>query len=507
MISPSLEYLLARLDDLDQLHRDDASQIGCDGELQSFVREVFTHIGLIIRVQEIAERKRRHESLDLDALAEGNELATQILRQPRSQPPAAIAIDPNGLLKQLEQNLQALRKSHDDAEDPIRALARVSRMDWVFMQVAVYALSFGELPLALRDCVLKKIRLLPAHDLALLWSWINKELRGEDGIGSLDGISAAFETFPDLESAKGLIAGYIAIDKPRLLRARSLQGQTNYPLEVPGVAQVLGWTSPAELEHGSIAEEVFVQALVQATTHACTTYDLTANELAAHLQLTNANLLSNTQTLRAEVQQPGAFNRLRFQLRKLVRSADLLVTRDVPLTRHLLQYKLGLEILVAQHAREYSSKPETLLQKELCRFLIERNVMAVGTKFGSHETDLVTTNGGAQWVIEAKKITGSPTLSKFDRAIGQLRTYLDDHLGQAPFGILAIYNFTDCWISAPLERIGGRIQILAINLNKKHVSTRRRSIGIEPGNEGRLIRIVETGEVSPRATRGRRKKN
>jgi hypothetical protein len=204
--------------------------------------------------------------------------------------------------------------------------------------------------------------------------------------------------------------------------------------------------------------------------------------------------------------QPAAFNRLRFQLRKLVRSADLLVTRDVPLTRHLRQYKLGLEILVAQHAGEYSKKPETLLQKELCRFLIERNVMAVGTKFGSHETDLVTTDGGAQWVIEAKKITGSPTLSKLEKAAGQLRTYLDDHLGQAPFGILALYNFTDCWISAPLERIGGRIQILAINLNKKHVSTRKRSVAIEPGKEGRLIRIVETGDEPPKAVRGRPKR-
>lgn len=203
MISPALEYLLARMDDLDELHRDDSAKAWADSELQPFVREAFAHIGSILKMQEIADRSRRHQALDLDALGSGVETARQLLKQPDQGSQVASGIDPNELLKNLEQNLQDLRKIKADPAAAMQTSALISRMDWAFMRAAVYLLAQREVPLALRDRVLEKIRFLPAADVALLWSWINQELQGEEGLAADVQQPTGFETFPDLESAKG----------------------------------------------------------------------------------------------------------------------------------------------------------------------------------------------------------------------------------------------------------------------------------------------------------------
>jgi len=42
------------------------------------------------------------------------------------------------------------------------------------------------------------------------------------------------------------------------------------------------------------------------------------------------------------------------------------------------------------------------LQKELCKFLLERNIFSVGTKFGRSETDLLAELPTEGFIIETK---------------------------------------------------------------------------------------------------------
>ena len=105
------------------------------------------------------------------------------------------------------------------------------------------------------------------------------------------------------------------------------------------------------------------------------------------------------------------------------------------------QYKLGLEVMAPEILVEMRKKGELLLQKELCKFLVERNIFAVGTKFGRSETDLFAEHGGEEYTIEAKVFRAKRLLSQsaLKRAVVQLQNYLDQR-PSTPRGILVIYN-------------------------------------------------------------------
>jgi hypothetical protein len=144
---------------------------------------------------------------------------------------------------------------------------------------------------------------------------------------------------------------------------------------------------------------------------------------------------------------------------------------------------------------EMTKKGELLLQKELCKFLVERNIFAVGTKFGRNETDLFAEHGGEEYTIEAKVFPVKRSLSQsaLKRAVVQLQNYLDQR-PSTPRGILVIYNLTDALLTASRTWIQGRYWILPINLQALPPSRRKRSFVIEPGRGDNLIDVIGTEE-------------
>src|SRR5262249_16765094 len=86
---------------------------------------------------------------------------------------------------------------------------------------------------------------------------------------------------------------------------------------------------------------------------------------------------------------PAPVGGLALELVKLLRFADMRSgTRDGALERVLRAYKLGLEVMAQDDGAAMSRYREERLQRELCRFLVERDVIAYGTKFGWAETDV-----------------------------------------------------------------------------------------------------------------------
>lgn len=175
---------------------------------------------------------------------------------------------------------------------------------------------------------------------------------------------------------------------------------------------------------------------------------------------------------------------------------------DVASIEHLIRrHKLALEVMVPDNVDEVSSKPEVLLQRELCRFLIEHGVVASGTKFGRSETDLVGAEDAATVVVETKKVTTSPTKAEIKKWLVQLQSYMDQEL-EPPVGVLLIYNLSETLVVAPRNRIRDSYCIVAVNLLKEAPSKRKRSVQIVESKGDNLIDVL----VVDAATRATKKK-
>ena len=152
-------------------------------------------------------------------------------------------------------------------------------------------------------------------------------------------------------------------------------------------------------------------------------------------------------------------------LEQLVHDAIDVETTPRPLVDLLHAFKLGMEVCSAQELKELPKEPEVELQRLLLRFLVERNVAAVGTKFARSETDLRVDDAFGAIVIEAKKLRTLPSEKKMKAWLSQLGSYMD----QAPIrnmGVLLFFNFSNGSIIVPSEaRFGNdRYHVVAINL-------------------------------------------
>lgn len=165
---------------------------------------------------------------------------------------------------------------------------------------------------------------------------------------------------------------------------------------------------------------------------------------------------------------------------------------ETPIERALLQYKLGYEVMLPDSRKRIPKGTHELkLQKELCKFLLERNVFTFGTQFGQSEVDLMQQQPGDTLVIEAKIYRRSASSSSLRANLAQLQNYMDQQEFTSR-GVLVIYNLTNTLL-LPRERrwIRGRYWILPINLGTDTPSRRKRSLMFEEGRDGELLQVVK----------------
>jgi len=141
----------------------------------------------------------------------------------------------------------------------------------------------------------------------------------------------------------------------------------------------------------------------------------------------------------------------------------------------LWQYKLGMEV-TASPEQVTNEKNEIQLQRELCKFLIERGILSYGRIFGRSEIDLYIENDEEVFVIETKIYTKKPSDKKLQVNVAQTFSYCDQIVidsqqmlsqmmaERQKRGILVIFNKGDDFIEAPRRWLKGRIWILAINI-------------------------------------------
>ena len=156
----------------------------------------------------------------------------------------------------------------------------------------------------------------------------------------------------------------------------------------------------------------------------------------------------------------------------------------------LWHYKLGQEAIAPTRTASIKEGKETDLQKELCKFLLERNIYAYGKMFGRGSIDLyIKSDGGDDLIIETKIYKKSISEKLLKTHITQLKSYMDQH--SQPRGVLTIYNCTNDVIISPKSWLGGRIWILAINIGDSTPSKRKRSLEIKFTNDRNNLILIE----------------
>ena len=430
-------------------------------------------------------------------------LAATILEAAGLGEPLEIAIgrffDPNETLNNLKEAVNELATTHTGKSDLGLAWVLEFQLAAIFNQALLLAANTHADLSKLSDLVAKKIGLLADSQVASVWSSLRREFdsdrrgRMEDSESLLPPNFLQFET---VEKARKKIVDYVIHLKPRLILAMMHQDRAMVPKEMVELPRILSWQSSEASQSATKQEELLGRSLGRLCAILTGGHFKSNSEIALLLGLPEESRIVSgpeTEALREKFFAQTSHRIILFELRTIVRILDSLVRYTFPIERALNQYKLGLEVLTPEILVEMRKKGELLLQKELCKFLVERNIFAVGTKFGRSETDLFAEHGGEEYTIEAKvfRAKGSLSQSAVKRAVVQLQNYLDQR-PSTPRGILVIYNLTDDLLTAPKVWIQGRYWILPINLQALPPSRRKRGFVIEPGQGDNLIDVIVT---------------
>lgn len=302
------------------------------------------------------------------------------------------------------------------------------------------------------------------------------------------------------------IAAYITWIKPRLERRQALRGQTRFPAEAVGVARVLSWSRASATAALSFSERSLIRSIVRLAGWFSQREEADMFAQAAGLDSQGA-LASGTVGRdvrgREELQNVAA---ILDELRQVVRVAGHLSGADSAVTRALRAYKLGREVMGPSGDGLSAKTPELRLQQHLCRFLVEREIPAMGTKFGRSEADVRSEDSWGVHVVEVKRFDVAPSEKSIQAWAVQLLSYMD-HEPMRRFGVLALFNFSDVPIFAPGSFFRGRLCVLPINLCARSPSQRKGSLLVEePLTDQELFRVLRiglggSGARAPRRTR------
>jgi hypothetical protein len=298
--------------------------------------------------------------------------------------------------------------------------------------------------------------------------------------------------FRDVDTARDKLSSYVVQLKPALLAEMARRGQTSFPMKVPDTAQVLSWKEATAVERLSEQEGTLVKAISRMAMLLKALFARDEADVAMGLGLDpQSRIFKKEQSIFESTQKRAPpFTAMCYELRKFIQVADFLMSKDVPLEAVLHQLKLGMEVVAQDISREYSKKPELRLQREIARFLIERGIYAVGTKFGRYETDFVVAAHADYYVIEVKKYAQGKAIT--DRTVKNALVQLQSYMAQPPtrpLGILVVFNFADSLLIAPPTWIRGRYKILVINLQRNPPSGRTKSLTVEEGSGTRTIHV------------------
>ncbi|RUQ78839.1 hypothetical protein [Legionella septentrionalis] len=485
-------------------------------ELADILGELLRSIYLEMRINDIEKKIQSKSKLDLELLQEGIKIIegadpkTITIVQSEDK---SVEIIPSDLINKLNAFIDKI-KSKQHGLSPMEILIQLEYvMDTCFEKLlTTFALNdkvFNKL-IAL---VLNKVQDLSDDEIILLWGQIKIGFKNEQNEGFYipysDIVAASF--FSDqsqLSEIRKKCAEFIVRIKPLITKRMYEEGQNFFPVGLPGVASILASPQNTSIQPitklDTLLFRVFSQILAiyssiighipEVLSELTTTIGIATNSLI----LTGDAYRRYKERLQSKSNKKTVTDKYKLILLNIQRLIDYShsSTKEQSIVESaLLQYKLGQEVITPARNSEFEKikYSESYLQKDLCKFLLERNILSFGKNFGKGQIDLYHKDVvGEEFIVEAKvyKDNKKLKLKNLNENLVQLQSYMDQHV--QPRGILAIYNFTDEVILAPRKWLSGRIFIFCINLCSSTPSNRQKSKQIVESDKG-IIDLIETG--------------
>lgn len=505
MANAEVAYLLERVTDVRSrvAARGDRRLAWIDEDVEEVVLEAAEFLRRALDVPELEAQLVTRSQIDRDALDE----VVRALEAVAAEDPGQFELKlPDGTELAWRDRLESLRNLVDSLGQPesleeIEVGLRLSLVGDAALEKLMIALAADHSVRALvQERLTAKLTLLGDQEALDYWARLRAEVDPSRESHLPTDTTIAERAFFDLGDAgtvRPRIAAYLARVRPLLIREALLRGQTRVPAGQAGLAVILSWTSHPSTKAWSTRQRIAIRSLGRIAL----AWSGDKDELAQALGVSSDGFFIGG---RAEQEAKRALGRresqgpdetdLLAEVVKLLKIAEREVgTPDSPVERALRAYKLGLEVVAGDIQASHSKLNELRLQRELCRFLVERHIPAYGTQFGWSEVDLRTEDALGAVLIEAKKITKVPSEADINRWLTQLGSYLDQE-HRALRGVLAIYNFSPAPILAPATAIRLKYLVIAVNLCPTSPSKRRAAIEIVEGRDGNVVDVVRIGD-------------
>lgn len=481
-------------------------------DLKSIIAEVVSYIARNVNVNELESRLTMLSSVDVGSLKSLMEKAKTIAKNCNPINLQDTNIDPAQLITQLEKFVSeiGLEAPLLKAEDIVLRIDMVG--SHILDEILSCAVASDKSVDGIKEMVRKKLSKVDEDVINAIWDRIVGEFDEGRGLQPmvLDEtiMNKEFLAREDISGTREKIAEYIAELKPKLIVSMFGKNIFQYPVEVPGSLRIIA-SPDAELVLSIADWEIMLGKSISRL--ACIWDQVLYQDskyMAGVLGITKDGRLLNGPDYKEARKHISPRNtkqsyQLAFlELRKILHTADSIVSGDSPVEKVLWQYKLGLEVMTPEIIEEISKKRELLLQKELCKFLIEHSIYAVGTQFGRSQTDLSVEGTTDSYIVETKVYRKSDRLNErsLREDVSQLQSYMDQYPRKIK-GILAIYNMTEYLLETPRRWLHQRFWILPINLQYQPPSGRDKTMAVEESDDGSLIRVVLNEAITNRRSK------
>jgi hypothetical protein len=300
------------------------------------------------------------------------------------------------------------------------------------------------------------------------------------------------------EDARNRIVNYLLRDRPLAVRQTVAKAVPAwFPMVSLGVARILTWQQRgAQVGPLSAAEREVVKNLGRLAIIWAGFLQRETSDLATVLGVAVDGLLLTSEARQTSKTRHGAHREPEpgwadccHVLRGLV---DGLLHRDVPKTvAALWAYKLGLEVMLPDSRAWCLGKDELALQQEACRFLVEREIRAHGTKFGQSQVDLRAEDAFGTLIVEEKVLRDAPSERDLRLWLSQLLSYMDQEPTKNR-GALLLFNTSKLALVTEGRAlfVKHRVYVVAINLCEATPSKRPDAIEVlESDDPTELVRL------------------
>lgn len=481
-------------------------------ELTNIIVEALESVYQQVSMKEIETKVTQGMKIDIESLEKGLKTVEDARPIPfdLQQKDKIIHIDPTNIIRELKDFIEKIKARTIDRINALLGLELFQDSNFNHLMMAFD--STNQIFSSMQSLLRNKLENINNDDILLLWARIKSSFSNDEqnrGFPIYDNIIPQdfFNSKNSELDVRDKCAIVIAKYRPLTIKKMVEEGIDNIPIITPGISRIL--TNTSDLSQITSLEILLIRSMSQIIAlHNLITHK-NSSDIARAIRADQYGLIFNGEFLkeyRKSITDRDSTNRnidknklLILNLKRLVEYTALFTKQQTQIENILRQYKMGQEIISPRRKAEFDNVHNTLeiyLQKDICKFLLERNILAFGKSIGRNQIDLYYKEiSGDDFVIEAKiyKNENHITLNALKKNIVQLQSYMDLHV--QPKGILAIYNFTNALMMAPRKWLRGRIFILCINLCDSTASTRKSSIEIVE-SETNIIELIEVSKTS-----------